>query len=258
MFEKTRVWDVGIAIPMMVYVVELPLLLWLVDIMQLISSRGYQINRRMLNRIKSGIKYIVSNCQLRIFLLRVVVSPIEALSALLAFFCLLCYCWISGILNAVSFSSTNNENPPLGLCWIYFYSYYLIYFLGSNLKNNNNHFDSSVCVYVQSRQRSKECFYNLSITLYVKAYLFWLFSQVSVSDVETIREGHQSEVLRSLAEEFPAECCFTVVFYGRRSNLDLIASSAKEAQCWIQGLRRLIETVINMDQKERLDQYPYI
>uniref|UniRef100_A0A670YHH2 Phosphoinositide phospholipase C n=1 Tax=Pseudonaja textilis TaxID=8673 RepID=A0A670YHH2_PSETE len=77
-------------------------------------------------------------------------------------------------------------------------------------------------------------------------------SAFSVSDVETIREGHQSEVLRSLAEEFPAECCFTVVFHGRRSNQDLITSSAEEAQCWIQGLRRLIEIVINMDQKESL------
>lgn len=54
MFEKARVWDVGIV--MMVYVVELPLLFWLVDVMQLISSRGYQINRRMLNRINSDIK----------------------------------------------------------------------------------------------------------------------------------------------------------------------------------------------------------
>ncbi|NWU95027.1 PLCD4 phosphodiesterase, partial [Upupa epops] len=67
-------------------------------------------------------------------------------------------------------------------------------------------------------------------------------SAFCISDVEMVREGHQSEVLQSLAEEFPAECCFTIVFYGRRGNLDLIASSAEEAQCWIQGLRQLIET----------------
>lgn len=79
-----------------------------------------------------------------------------------------------------------------------------------------------------------------------------------MSDVETVREGHQSEVLKSLAEEFPPECCFTVVFYGRRSNLDLIAGTAEEAQCWIQGLRRLVEVVANMDQKEKIDQYPSI
>ncbi|NWX92148.1 PLCD4 phosphodiesterase, partial [Nothoprocta pentlandii] len=67
-------------------------------------------------------------------------------------------------------------------------------------------------------------------------------SAFSISDVETVREGHQSEVLQSLAEEFPAERCFTIVFYGRRGNLDLIAGSAEEAQCWIQGLRQLVES----------------
>ncbi|NXW59089.1 PLCD4 phosphodiesterase, partial [Eurystomus gularis] len=66
-------------------------------------------------------------------------------------------------------------------------------------------------------------------------------SAFSISDVETVREGHQSEVLQSLAEEFPPERCFTIVFYGRRGNLDLIAGSAEEAQCWVQGLRQLIE-----------------
>ncbi|NXG58800.1 PLCD4 phosphodiesterase, partial [Hemiprocne comata] len=67
-------------------------------------------------------------------------------------------------------------------------------------------------------------------------------SAFSISDVETVREGHQSEVLQSLAEEFPPERCFTIVFYGRRGNLDLIAGSAEEAQCWIQGLHQLIES----------------
>lgn len=79
---------------------------------------------------------------------------------------------------------------------------------------------------------------------------------VSISDVETVREGHQSEVLQSLADEFPPERCFTIVFYGRRGNLDLIAGSAEEAQCWVQGLRQLIEVATSMDQREKIDQYP--
>ncbi|KFW04686.1 1-phosphatidylinositol 4,5-bisphosphate phosphodiesterase delta-4, partial [Fulmarus glacialis] len=82
-------------------------------------------------------------------------------------------------------------------------------------------------------------------------------SAFSISDVETVREGHQSEVLQSLAEEFPPERCFTIVFYGRRGNLDLIASSAEEAQCWVQGLRQLIEVATSMDQREKIDQYPF-
>lgn len=80
-------------------------------------------------------------------------------------------------------------------------------------------------------------------------------SAFSISDVETVREGHQSEVLQSVAEEFPPERCFTIVFYGRRGNLDLIAGSAEEAQCWVQGLRQLIEVATTMDQKEKIDQW---
>ncbi|XP_071418935.1 1-phosphatidylinositol 4,5-bisphosphate phosphodiesterase delta-4 isoform X2 [Pithys albifrons albifrons] len=80
-------------------------------------------------------------------------------------------------------------------------------------------------------------------------------SAFSISDVETVREGHQSEVLQSLAEEFPPERCFTIVFYGRRGNLDLIAGSAEEAQCWVQGLRQLIDVATTMDQREKIDQW---
>ncbi|CAL1598247.1 unnamed protein product [Knipowitschia caucasica] len=80
-------------------------------------------------------------------------------------------------------------------------------------------------------------------------------STFSVSDVEAVREGHQSEVLLSIAEEFPPERCFTLVFRGRRGNLDLVAESEAEAQSWIKGLRKLIENVENMGERERLDQW---
>lgn len=79
---------------------------------------------------------------------------------------------------------------------------------------------------------------------------------VSVSDVEAIREGHQSELLLSIADEFPPDRCFTLVFRGRRGNLDLVAESAEEAQSWIRGMRKLIENLENMGEREKLDQYP--
>lgn len=70
-----------------------------------------------------------------------------------------------------------------------------------------------------------------------------------------MREGHQSEIFHSM--EFPPECCFTLVFRGRRGNLDLVAPSPEEAQAWIQGMRMLIENLQNMDECEKLDQYPF-
>ncbi|KAF3824144.1 hypothetical protein GH733_008429 [Mirounga leonina] len=77
----------------------------------------------------------------------------------------------------------------------------------------------------------------------------------SISDVETVREGHESELLRSLAEELPLEQGFTIVFHGRRSNLDLVANSVEEAKIWMQGLQVLVDFVTGMDEQERLDQY---
>uniref|UniRef100_A0A673HE76 Phosphoinositide phospholipase C n=1 Tax=Sinocyclocheilus rhinocerous TaxID=307959 RepID=A0A673HE76_9TELE len=80
------------------------------------------------------------------------------------------------------------------------------------------------------------------------------FFSVSISDVEAVREGHQSEALLNVADDFPADRCFTLVFRGRRGNLDLVADSAKEAQAWIQGIRVLMENMENMDESTKLDQ----
>ncbi|XP_061082174.1 1-phosphatidylinositol 4,5-bisphosphate phosphodiesterase delta-4-like [Conger conger] len=80
-------------------------------------------------------------------------------------------------------------------------------------------------------------------------------STFSVSDVEAVREGHQSEVLLSIAEEFPPDRCFTLVFRGRRGNLDLVAESAEEAQSWVRGMRKLMESLESMGQREKLDQW---
>uniref|UniRef100_A0A8C1PUB3 Phosphoinositide phospholipase C n=1 Tax=Cyprinus carpio TaxID=7962 RepID=A0A8C1PUB3_CYPCA len=81
------------------------------------------------------------------------------------------------------------------------------------------------------------------------------YSTFSISDVEDVREGHQSEALLNVADEFPADRCFTLVFRGRRGNLDLVADSAKEAQAWIRGIRALMENMENMDESTKLDQW---
>ncbi|XP_053352996.1 1-phosphatidylinositol 4,5-bisphosphate phosphodiesterase delta-4 [Clarias gariepinus] len=91
--------------------------------------------------------------------------------------------------------------------------------------------------------------------MYKSSWAINSYSTFSVGDVEAVREGHQSEVFLSTPEEFPPECCFTLVFRGRRGNLDLVASSPEEAQAWIQGMQMLIENLQNMDECERLDQW---
>lgn len=79
---------------------------------------------------------------------------------------------------------------------------------------------------------------------------------VSVTEVECVREGCQSEALRRLSGSVPENQCFTVVFRGARKSLDLLCSSEEEARHWVRGIRTLKERVANMTQKEKLDQYP--
>uniref|UniRef100_A0A672MZY4 Phosphoinositide phospholipase C n=1 Tax=Sinocyclocheilus grahami TaxID=75366 RepID=A0A672MZY4_SINGR len=90
---------------------------------------------------------------------------------------------------------------------------------------------------------------------YKSSWAITSYSTFSISDVEAVREGHQSEALLNVADDFPADHCFTLVFRGRRGNLDLVADSAKEAQAWIQGIRVLMENMENMDESTKLDQW---
>lgn len=80
---------------------------------------------------------------------------------------------------------------------------------------------------------------------------------VSVLEVECVREGCQSEMLRQMAGSVPEGRCLTVVFKGPRKSLDLLCQSKEEAQHWVRGIRTLQERVENMTEKEKLDQYPF-
>ncbi|KAI5107338.1 1-phosphatidylinositol 4,5-bisphosphate phosphodiesterase delta-4 isoform X1, partial [Silurus meridionalis] len=91
--------------------------------------------------------------------------------------------------------------------------------------------------------------------MYKSSWAMNSYSTFSVGDVEAVREGHQSEVFLNMPDEFPQECCFTLVFRGRRANLDLVASSDEEAQAWIQGIRMLIENLQTMDECDKFDQW---
>uniref|UniRef100_A0A7N6F7T2 Phosphoinositide phospholipase C n=1 Tax=Anabas testudineus TaxID=64144 RepID=A0A7N6F7T2_ANATE len=80
----------------------------------------------------------------------------------------------------------------------------------------------------------------------------------SIMEVECVREGCQSELLRRMVGTVPEGSCLTVVFKGPRKSLDLLCHSDEEAQRWARGIRKLQERVENMTQKEKLDQYPKI
>ncbi|XP_048859088.1 1-phosphatidylinositol 4,5-bisphosphate phosphodiesterase delta-3-A isoform X1 [Brienomyrus brachyistius] len=77
----------------------------------------------------------------------------------------------------------------------------------------------------------------------------------SVTEVECVREGCQSEALRRLSGSVPEAQCFTVVFRGKRKSLDLRCPTEEEAQGWVRGIRTIKDKVSNMSQKEKLDHW---
>ncbi|XP_078392571.1 1-phosphatidylinositol 4,5-bisphosphate phosphodiesterase delta-1a isoform X1 [Cetorhinus maximus] len=77
----------------------------------------------------------------------------------------------------------------------------------------------------------------------------------SIDDIQELRPGHQSEGMQRFAMEIPAARCFSIIFRGRKKNLDLIAIDAEEAKHWINGLNKLKKRDSKMNNRERLDQW---
>ncbi|CAL8308952.1 unnamed protein product [Merluccius merluccius] len=137
-------------------------------------------------------------------------------------------------------------------------------FTGSSLRiqgddNLHSMLVGTVMRKIKSRTWKKQRYFKLQedcMTIWYKSKKAGkAHSTFSVSDLEAVREGHQSEVLLSIADEFPPDRCFTLVFRGRRGNLDLVAESADEAESWVRGMRKLMENLENMGERERLDQW---
>ncbi|XP_060112149.1 1-phosphatidylinositol 4,5-bisphosphate phosphodiesterase delta-3 [Heteronotia binoei] len=77
----------------------------------------------------------------------------------------------------------------------------------------------------------------------------------SILHIESVREGYQSEGLRKYGSSFPEPQCFTIVFRGKRKNLDLAAHTAEEAQRWVRGLTKLMARAEAMSQREKLEHW---
>uniref|UniRef100_A0A3B3UV60 Phosphoinositide phospholipase C n=1 Tax=Poecilia latipinna TaxID=48699 RepID=A0A3B3UV60_9TELE len=80
-------------------------------------------------------------------------------------------------------------------------------------------------------------------------------SNQTFDSIAAVRLGRQSEGLKKNTEE-QVECrCFTIVFKGRRKNLDLIASSEEEAGSWVRGLQKLISSLNNLSADQAKDHW---
>lgn len=93
--------------------------------------------------------------------------------------------------------------------------------------------------------------------MYWRCKITFLPSSVSLDDISAVRLGRHSEGLRKHTEEQVEDRCFSIMFKGRRKNLDLIASSDEEAKQWVNSLKKIISNMNNLNRQQKTEQYPY-
>lgn len=79
---------------------------------------------------------------------------------------------------------------------------------------------------------------------------------VSLEGISAVRVGRHTDGFRKSTEEQVEDRCFSIMFKGRRKNLDLIASSEEEAKQWVNSLQKLVSNLNNMSRQQKTEQYP--
>ncbi|XP_070701723.1 1-phosphatidylinositol 4,5-bisphosphate phosphodiesterase delta-1-like isoform X2 [Pempheris klunzingeri] len=77
----------------------------------------------------------------------------------------------------------------------------------------------------------------------------------TIDDISAVRMGRQSEGLKKNTEEQVEARCFSIMFKGRRKNLDLIASSEEEAKQWVNSLQKIISNINNLSQQQKTEHW---
>ncbi|XP_035286372.1 1-phosphatidylinositol 4,5-bisphosphate phosphodiesterase delta-1-like isoform X1 [Anguilla anguilla] len=79
----------------------------------------------------------------------------------------------------------------------------------------------------------------------------------SIDDIEAVRAGRQSEGLQKYTDDQVENRCFSIIFKGRRKNLDLIASSEEEARQWVTALQKVISNMRNLNRQQNTEHWIY-
>lgn len=77
----------------------------------------------------------------------------------------------------------------------------------------------------------------------------------SLEEVASMRLGRQSEGLKKYTEEQVEGRCFSIIFKGRRKNLDLIASSEEEAKQWVNSMEKMISNLNSLNRQEKTEHW---
>ncbi|XP_040921288.1 1-phosphatidylinositol 4,5-bisphosphate phosphodiesterase delta-1a isoform X2 [Toxotes jaculatrix] len=77
----------------------------------------------------------------------------------------------------------------------------------------------------------------------------------TIDDIDSVRMGRQSEGLNKHTDPSAEERCFSIIFKGRKRNLDLMAASAEEAKQWVGSLNKIINNMRNLSRQQKSEHW---
>ncbi|XP_055006830.1 1-phosphatidylinositol 4,5-bisphosphate phosphodiesterase delta-1a isoform X2 [Boleophthalmus pectinirostris] len=73
----------------------------------------------------------------------------------------------------------------------------------------------------------------------------------SLDDIDSLRRGRQSEGLNKHTDPSVEDRCFSIIFKGKKKNLDLMAEDPEQAKKWVNGLEKVISNMYNLSRQEK-------
>uniref|UniRef100_A0AAR2LCL0 Phosphoinositide phospholipase C n=1 Tax=Pygocentrus nattereri TaxID=42514 RepID=A0AAR2LCL0_PYGNA len=111
---------------------------------------------------------------------------------------------------------------------------------------------------VKSDSWQKKRFYRLQedceTMWHESSKIFRKNNTFSIDDIDSVRQGRESEGLLKYTDDSLEDCCFSIIFKGKRKNLDLMASSPEEAKLWVSGLEKVITHMDNLNSQQKSEQ----
>lgn len=77
----------------------------------------------------------------------------------------------------------------------------------------------------------------------------------SLDDIDSLRLGRQSEGLNKHTDPSVEEKCFSIIFKGKKKNLDLMAANSQEAKKWVNGIEKVMNNLHNLSRQKKSEHW---
>ncbi|XP_077592039.1 1-phosphatidylinositol 4,5-bisphosphate phosphodiesterase delta-1a isoform X1 [Stigmatopora nigra] len=77
----------------------------------------------------------------------------------------------------------------------------------------------------------------------------------SVNDIDSVRNGRQSEGFNKHIDPSEEDRCFSIVFKGRKKVLDLMADNQQDASQWVKGLEKIMSNMRNLSRTQQSEHW---